>query len=74
MKDLFLKLIENYELFTPVNVAEESAYKITMESCLEIFGNRNFFDIKRLFEKTDKEKIDMVFRRLHVLNLLLDIM
>ena len=53
-KDLFLKLIENYEFFTPVNVAEESAYKIIMESCLEIFGNKNFFDIKRLFEKTDK--------------------
>ena len=53
-KDLFLKLIENYEFFTPVKVAEESAYKIIMESCLEIFENKNFFDIKRLFEKTDK--------------------
>ncbi len=71
-KDLFMKLIEEYELFVPINVAEESSYKIILESCIEIFGHKNFFDLKKLLEKSDRERVDIIFKRLHVLNIFLN--
>ena len=64
-KSLLASLYENYEIYIPVNVLEETAFIIIRESVKEAFNENRFYEMKRIFEE---KEIDILKKRLFVLN------
>jgi len=69
-KKLLKYLYENYEIFIPVNVLEETSFIIIRESIKEIFNEERFYKMKEIFER---EKIELIEKRLEILNELTNI-
>ena len=70
-KHLLNRLLSNFNLFIPVNVLEEAAFKITVETLKENYGSEVFYKLKSIFER--QELPETLTKRLHALNYFADL-
>ena len=64
-KELLKELYDNYEIYIPVNILEETSFIIIRESIRKLFGEEKFYEMKRIFER---ENIEIIKKELKVLN------
>ncbi len=63
--DLLEKLMD-YEVYVPINVLEETLFKIIMLTLEAKTGTKKFYELKELFEKS--KDIPDIIERIHLLN------
>ena len=54
-KEVILSIVGNYELFSPSNVLEETAYKIIVLTISDMINSNKFHKIKKAWERGEGE-------------------
>jgi len=54
-KEIVLSLLGNYELFSPSNVLEETAYKIIVLTISDMINSNKYHKIKKAWERGEGE-------------------